>query len=1851
MGLPSLIIKAQDHHHSIEYIENIGQWPSQILFKADVNSQTGIFIENDGITVNICQNPLSEIKQNPGNYQQSPFQIKGLAYKIKFLNSQEPQIAKKGASDDYINYYNSDNPSNWKSGVKKYDEVRLSDIYPGIDIRFSSGEDGLKYDIIILPGANPSLIKMQYEGIKKLTIKDKKLIIPCDFASLEEDIPKVWRGGSSLLSNPLVQFSVKNNIVSFDIQNYSSEDTLYIDPSLIFSTYSGSSSDNWGFTGTFDSEGNVYSGGIVFGSLYPVSLGAYQTTFGGNCDIGIIKYNPSGTQRLFATYLGGTYADLPHSLIVNQAGDLLVFGSTGSANFPVTNAAYDQSFNGGPSISYGFGTNFPLGSDIFVSCLSSSGTQLKYSTFIGGSGNDGLHYRSRYNAFNTIGNDSLYFNYGDGARGEITIDENDNIIIGSTSFSSDFPLQNPFQNTRKGQQDGVLFKLNPQLSTLLWSSYLGGNSDDAIYSVDVDENNQIYCSGGTLSSNFPVSPSAYKTNYQGGSADGFISHISENGQQIISSTYFGSSSYDQCFFMRTDKKGSVYVYGQTKAAGSSLMINATYGQPNSGQFIARLPYNLQTLNWSTVFGTSNGKPNISPTAFMVDKCKRIYVSGWGRIWGNSISGGVSYPWGSVFGTVNMPLTPDAIQPLTDGQDFYVAVFGQDASHLEYATFFGERYYTGCSYSGHDHVDGGTSRFDPSGNIIQSVCASCGGCQQFPTQPNPGAWSNVNASSNCNNAIFKMSLKSDFALASFIQPSDGCAPYSVQFQNLSRGTSYLWDFDDPSSGSLNTSTSLNPTHIYQSPGTYTIQLISYLPGSCNLSDTTYRTLSIGSDSTLWLDSIQKCNNTPISIGWTGIAPSNATFNWVPSTGLNSSTIQNPMANPASSTLYTCYMQTAACQDTFLQLVEVASFSATAGTDTVYCSSPVTLTGASTSPNSSFLWSSNPAFSDTLNNYPSDSLINVSAGNGSYTYYLKVISSFGCIITDSVSIQITNLEMYITNPGIICKGDTAHVHAISIFPPHNLEYLWSPASMILGSTTYQTVIIQPDTSFWLVLKTKSADGCVASDSLWIQADLFHVLLRLSHPACYGRCTGSAALNIMNGILPYTIQWSTGDSGRSISKLCPGNYQVYVQDLGGCDTLLSFEIQSKPPLQAVTVIQNPNCFGDSTGYIHVQVSGGLPPYTFQWSNGSTSQNLNAIPAGVYHLTITDNNHCDTSFSFTLTNPPPFVMGTYKTDVLCYGFATGRISLIISGGNPPYSIYWSNGMTGNNIHNLQAGDYTAQLIDISGCDTTFTISISQPPALLINPVITPLICHNSNNGSIELQISGGVPPYSILWNNGNTGSMLTGLSSGQYAVNVIDANNCSVDSIFMLESPPAFNIESILNHVSCKSYQDANIQVIVEGGSPPYIYEWSTGSNLSSISGLGPGIYTLTISDNHNCDTTLSFNVLEAADSLHIQLIPKNPTCAGSLDGEIQSIITGGQSPYGFLWNNVSLTQNLSEIPAGNYQLTVNDAFGCIRQASINLIDYPGITWESEVSNQKCGGGVPEGSIKLQFYGGLAPYQYLWSDGETTANLNNLSAGPYNLQMTDAAGCIKDLSFIITAPPVLDFAPLLNEPPCFGSNLGSITGSIEGGTPPYQIIWNNGQHETSLYYLKAGIYSCIITDKNNCRLEKSFSLSQPDSVIITKEYSEEVCQGFTDGFIILEVDGGTPPFNCSWNIGWMGLSINNLTSGLYLATLTDAEGCLTKDSTRILEKDCELFIPNVITPNSDGYNDYFVIVNIEYYPQNELIIFNRWGNELIRYTGYMNQWDGRNSAGEKVSDGVYYYLLSLGNGRLYKGIITVIR
>lgn len=1522
----------------LPFIENKGQWGKNILFKA--NLPVGdLYLEKNCLTFNLFLKEDRHHKHQSSTQENEPNSNNYHAYRMTFLNSDENcKINKTQQSKDCENYFIGKNESDWASDIRKYAEISYVGFYDKIDLRIFKNKDFYEYEFIVSPEGKTDNIQIQYSGQDKLLLKDGNLIIKntvCDVTEMKPVAYQEINGKKKIIE---CNFLLSDSTVWFDLPNgYNKSYPLIIDPVLVFSTYSGSTADNWGFTATYDNLGNVYSGGIVWGTGYPVSLGIFQGNYAGDWDIGVIKYTPDGTTRLWATYLGGSSSEMPHSMVVDQYNNLLVFGTTGSQNFPISSGAYDNTFNGGTSITFDYSVTMANGVDLFITKLSEDGSTLAGSTFIGGTGNDGFNFKPylNYDVPRMMqGNDSLYFNYGDGSRGEIICDSKNNVFVGTCTFSNDFPVTpNAFQQSNHGMEEGVVFKINGSLTQMIWSSYIGGSQDDAIYSLDLDNSDNVYVCGGAVSHDFPTTTGAYSTIFNGGTTDGFVSKISLDGGTLLASSFFGSTTYDQAYFVKLDKANNAYIAGQTKASGSTLVNNVLYSVPNSGQFIAKFNPALSSLQWSTVFGTGIGRPNISITAFTVDVCSRIYLSGWGREWAGYSSG---MDWNTIQGTKNMPVTSNAYQSATDGQDFYVMVLSDDASQLEYGSYFGEQHSV-CTNGGYDHVDGGTSRFDKKGNIYQSVCGSCGGCNNFPTFPG-NVWSQTNNSYNCNNAVFRFTFMGDFSVADFILPPSGCQPYTINFTNTSIGANYHWDFGDGTS-----STDQNPTHTYSQSGLYSVTLIASDPVTCNLADTIIKQIQVLSNSNDTLAIAQTCIGDSIQIGVPTSFDPNVTYHWFPQAGLSNPYISNPWAILNNTTEYLLVITNGTCSDSLHQTVnvQIGNYDLAARNDTIICSGTgIELFATTSFSTSSFLWSNSLNFQTHLNSNTSISNFNVNP-TVTTTYYIKG-NGIGCegFDIDSITVQINQVAILAGPDTSICVGDTVTLHAQNLIPGNTLSYQWFPSAAIISGANTANAVISPVGTINYFLIATSQYTCSRTDTIHVAVNSVTVTPITQNVNCHGDCNGTASVATI-GAYPLQYFWNNSSTDSTLTNLCPGAYQVTVTDSWGCKNNTSIQV-GEPQLLVANLQITPIlvCNGFCTGQMTAEPSGGTTPYYYHWSNNSSNDTILNICVGGYMVTVSDAHGCDTILSGQIVDP-----STLQTTILavssisCHDFCNGAITVVATGGQQPLTYHWNNNETVQTIDSLCSGNYTVSVIDADNCIRINNYSVAQPQAL--NPFIhaqSSINCHDDTT-SLYAIVSNGFPPYTFLWNDSlhQTTQTIHGISAGIYQVIIHDFHNCPDTALITLPNPALLIADTASRYASCTISCDGIIHLNPNGGTPPYSITWNNQTHDTLRMHLCPGNYIATISDANGCRLIRQF---------HIDTLGYAPYLEASADdiiiyrGRSTTLHANGSSNSSYTWApatylNDASSENPNAYPlyTTHYLVWTIDSTGCKSSDTITI------------------------------------------------------------------------------------------------------------------------------------------------------------------------------------------------------------------------------------------------------------------------------------------------------------------------------
>lgn len=971
---------------AVDFIKNNGQWPNNVYYKAKIGGGE-VWLENERFSFTFFDQKDVQAAHNSRhkkNKKDIPL-IHAYSYRLLLIGSNpDALIIPTEKQSSVHNYFIGNDNSKWAGNVPLYHGIIYKSVYQGIDMRIHSENGFYKYDYILDAGADANQINWKYDGTEA-ALENGALILSTPVGEVVEQRPYAYQKINGKKVEVVCDYKIVDGQISFSFpKGYNKNYQLTIDPTLIFSSYTGSTADNWGFTATYDNGGNLYSGGIALAAGYPSTTGAFDVSFnGGAMDVAISKFNSTGTNLVYSTYVGGNNAEAPHSLIVDAQGNLYIMGTTSSSNFPVSPGAYDNSFNGGTSVtvnSHGY-TN---GSDIFVTKLNSAGAAIVGSTFVGGTGNDGLNL-----------NGTLVHNYSDEMRGEIVLGSNGDVYVSSSTLSTNFPTTaGALATAAPAGQNACAFRLSTNLDALVWSTYIGGTSDDAGYAIKPSSNGNVYVTGGTLSNNFPVTAGTL-SNTNAGGADGFVISLSDVNGSMSASSYFGTAAYDQSYLIEIDLNNDIYIAGQTR--GAYPVSGGVYSNANGTQFVHKFNAGLTSTSFSTVFGSgSTSGTDISLTAFLVDNCQNIYVSGWG---------GTTNTEGSTNG---LPVTTDAYDNTTDGSDFYFIVLERDAQSLLYATYFGG--------SPAEHVDGGTSRFDKNGTIYQAVCAGCGGSDNFPTTP--GVWSTTNNSSNCNLGAIKMEfnylgIEANASAAPNIIACD--PPYVVNFQGANSAVNHYWDFDDGSPAS----TQLNPSHTFTAVGTYNIMYVAIDSSTCNIADTAYLSVQILQSevfsSTFNIPPYDPCDTSGFTIDLEFTGTGADSLYWNLGNGdfvINDTAITYTYAAPGTYIVsLTAYDFTCNKVETFSDTVyfntNVINASANASPNVIACDPPYNVTfNGGTAP--THIW-------DFDDGSPVSSLQNPShtfSAVGNYNVMYVVIDSNSCNISDTayLSVQILQKEIF-------------------------------------------------------------------------------------------------------------------------------------------------------------------------------------------------------------------------------------------------------------------------------------------------------------------------------------------------------------------------------------------------------------------------------------------------------------------------------------------------------------------------------------------------------------------------------------------------------------------------------------------------------------------------------------------------------------------------------------------------------------------------------------------------------------------------------------------------------------------------
>ncbi|MGD1848927.1 MAG: LamG-like jellyroll fold domain-containing protein, partial [Salibacteraceae bacterium] len=706
---------------------------------------------------------------------------------------------------------------------------------------------------------------------------------------------------------------------------------------------------------------------------------------------------------------------------------------------------------------------------------------------------------------------------------------------------------------------------------------------------------------------------------------------------------------------------------------------------------------------------------------------------------------------------------------------------------------------------------------------------------------------------------------------------------------------------------------------------------------------------------------------------------------------------------------------------------------------------------------------------------------------------------------------------------------------------------------------TDVFASDTGNYILVAANS-QGCTARDTIRVEQTIAQALLASaavdSNASCNSFSDGGVTTTAIGGTTPYTYNWSNSATTASITGVVAGTYTATITDASGATGTASATITEPSAILVNTVVDsNASCNGFLDGGATASASGGTAPYTYLWSNSATTASITGVAAGMYTVSITDNNGCGpATATATITEPLALVAATVEdSSATCGTCSDGGATASATGGTMPYSYTWSNSATTSSITGVLPGTYSVTITDNNGCtdSSSITIATGLSAAIVVDSNVS---CFGFATGGATATVSSGATPYTYLWSNAATSSAITGLVAGVYTVTVTDAGGLTASASASITQPTLLSASLVgTTNVSCNGLSDGSITTLANGGTAPYTYNWNNGDTIASLSGIVAGTYTLTLTDANGCSATFSQSISEptAIVASNANILPD----CGISNGAVDISISGGAAPYTHLWSNGATTEDIASIPAGTYTITITDNSGCTTTANYNVNNINGANASSVVTEPLCNGDN-NGSIDVTTSGGTAPYTYAWSTGASTEDLNTLADGTYTLTITDATGCLTLLTDTLEEPAELQgdiaaFATAITPVSCSGGNDGAINLPIIGGTMPYSYLWSTGDTTQIVSNLSAGGYLVTVTDANGCTTGGPLTVPELSGMSLATNTTAATDYTTADGSATATVTNGTAPYTYLWSNSGTTATITGIPSGAYTVIVTDANGC----------------------------------------------------------------------------------------------------
>ncbi len=916
-------------------------------------------------------------------------------------------------------------------------------------------------------------------------------------------------------------------------------------------------------------------------------------------------------------------------------------------------------------------------------------------------------------------------------------------------------------------------------------------------------------------------------------------------------------------------------------------------------------------------------------------------------------------------------------------------------------------------------------------------------------------------------------------------------------------------------------------------------------------------------------------------------------------------------------------------------------------------------------------------------------------GSYT--VTATDANGCTVSKVFSItQPQTLTVSLSSSSTSCGTSAVATPGGGTGP---FTYLWSNGATVASISNLTTGTY--------IVTVHDANSCSAMGSINVtQTSGFTVNTSFINPSC-GVCDGTVSATPVGGTGPFSYAWSGGQTTSSITGLCAGTYTVTVVESGttGTNTFWSENFSSggtgwtlnlngpgANQANANQWIINNNysdcsqCPANGSGgnYLHVTCGSGIPCFGSAgscvydmgvpvFSNAATdkyvtSPNISTIGKSGITLTFWYMAGGESGLDYGLVRLSNNG-GSSWTDLPTQysGTATCTQATISLPATYENIADFRIGFRWVNDNNTQGDDpgFTIDDIELSSasgtaaCSASATVGINStggPTVTLASK--TDVACYSAGSGAIDINVSGGTSPYTYSWTGGANTQDISGLSGGNYTVTVTDNVSCvGTLSVTISEPSTPLVVSGLVMDAGCGT-PSGGIDLSVSGGNQPYTYLWSNGAVTQDLNGIVAGNYTVSVSDNNSCIETKSFTV-NAPGNFTVTLMPDDASCLGVADGSVIASINGGTPPFQYNWSNGATTQNITGVAGGTYVFIVRDNNNCIATDTAVVDEPSDILFNTSITKTLCEDGN-NGGIKLSPAGGTPPYSADWSNLDTSLSIQNLSPGVYDVTVTDANGCTRDTSIALTSVSQYQIELVVTNTSCDGSEPGSVQVNVlSPTTPPYSFVWNTSDTADIITNLTPGEYSVTVTDSLSCLRMDSAVVAVGGGLLIAEEVMDVTCPGRDDGAITVTVTGGTEPYVYVWNTGATTASLQNISEGVYTLVVTDQNDCsgsdtilVSVDSSGTIACDT-VIIYDIFSPNGDGTNDLWVVDGLSSYPNNEVQIFNRWGNKVFEAKPYNNDWDGTSKNGGDLPSAAYYFILRLNDakGTVHSGGVTLIR